>query len=133
MMPPAETLNVKLWRDGAVREVAVKLAEFPTEEQRASNNGGRSDSEPSGISVADLDAQTRQELGLRPGTQGVVVTEVNPSSPAAGSGIRPGDVIQEVNRRPVRNAGEFENAMGKAGKDPLLLVNRHGTTLFIAV
>jgi serine protease Do len=133
MMPPAEALTVKVWRDGAVREVKVKLAEFPTEQQRASNNSSRDDSDLSGVTVADLDAQTRRELGLRAGTQGVVVTEVSPSSPAAASGIRPGDVIQEVNRRAVRNTEEFESAMSKAGKNSLLLVNRQGTTLFIAV
>jgi S1-C subfamily serine protease len=47
--------------------------------------------------------------------------------------LRNGDVIQEVNHQPVHNVAEFEQAMRKAGKEEaLLLVNRGGTTLFIA-
>jgi S1-C subfamily serine protease len=47
--------------------------------------------------------------------------------------LRQGDVIQEVNHKPVRNVAEFKQAMQKAGNaDALLLVNRGGTTLFIA-
>jgi S1-C subfamily serine protease len=50
-----------------------------------------------------------------------------------GRGLRKGDVIQEVNHQPVHNVSEFEQAMHKAGKEEaLLLVNRGGTTLFIA-
>jgi len=41
-------------------------------------------------------------------------------------------VIQEVNHQPVKNVAEFEQAMKKAGKDSLLLVNRRGNTLFLA-
>jgi serine protease Do len=85
------------------------------------------------VSVENLDADTAKELGLPASTKGVVVTGVDPSSPKADSGLRKGDVIQEVNHQPVRNVAEFERAMQKAGKEEaLLLVNRGGTTLFIA-
>ena len=70
---------------------------------------------------------------MKPGTQGVVVAAISPDSTAANSGLRVGDVIQEVNRKPVTSATEFDRAMKQAGKDPLLLVNRGGNTLFIAV
>jgi S1-C subfamily serine protease len=66
-------------------------------------------------------------------TQGVVVTDINPSSPVADSGLQQGDVIQEVNHQAVANVTDFDRAIHKAGKDPLLLVNRQGSTLFIAV
>jgi S1-C subfamily serine protease len=45
--------------------------------------------------------------------------------------LQKGDVIQEVNRQPVNNVSEFQNAVRKGGSDPLLLVNRGGRTLFI--
>jgi S1-C subfamily serine protease len=61
-----------------------------------------------------------------------VVTEVNPDSKAAESGLRRGDVIQEVNRRPVQNEEQFEAAMHRSGDSALLLVNRQGNTMFIA-
>jgi serine protease Do len=86
-----------------------------------------------GISVENLDAQLRHQAGVPAGTAGVVVTEVSPASQAAAAGLRPGDVIQEVNRKPVTNASEFKLAMTKAGDQPVLLVNRHGATMFLAV
>jgi serine protease Do len=84
-------------------------------------------------SVENLDADTAKELGLPASSKGVVVTDVEPSSPKADSGLRKGDVILEVNHQPVHSVSEFEQAMHKAGKEEaLLLVNRGGTTLFIA-
>jgi S1-C subfamily serine protease len=62
----------------------------------------------------------------------VVVTDINPSSPVADSGLQRGDVIQEVNHQSVTDVTDFERAMQRAGKNPLLLVNRQGHTLFIA-
>ena len=53
-------------------------------------------------------------------SKGVVVTDISPSSPVAETGLRRGDVIQEVNHQPVKNVAEFEQAMKKAGKDSLL-------------
>jgi serine protease Do len=83
--------------------------------------------------VENLDADTAKELGLPASTKGVLVTDTDPSSPKADSGLRKGDVIQEVNHLPVRNVAEFEQALHKAGReDALSLVNRSGTTLFIA-
>jgi S1-C subfamily serine protease len=56
-----------------------------------------------------------RKLGLPPGIQGAVVIEVLPGGLAAEAGLRPGDVIQEVNRRQVRSAGEFARAVEQAG------------------
>jgi serine protease Do len=76
-----------------------------------------------------------RELKLPSSTKGVVVKEVSPASRAAEAGLRPGDVIQEANRKPVRNLNEFQSAVNTKGKDDsvLLLVNRAGTTLFLTV
>jgi serine protease Do len=68
----------------------------------------------------------------------VVVTEVDPASHAADSGLKPGDVIQQVNHQAVANVRDFSQAVGKSGKSGnddsvLLLVNRDGNTLFLAV
>jgi serine protease Do len=71
-------------------------------------------------------------LGLPASTSGVVVTDISPSSPLASAGLRTGDVILEVNHQPVRNVAQLEEAVRKAGPNPLLLVNRKGSTLFLA-
>ena len=135
MMPTDATVAMKVVRNVATREMTAKLAEFPTTAERAERESGSKPGSSSldGISVENLDAQTMKELHLPAGTAGVVVTEISPSSAAASSGLRRGDVIQEVNRKPVKNVAEFERAMRTAGSDPLLLANRQGNTLYIAL
>jgi serine protease Do len=83
--------------------------------------------------VEDVDAQTARKLGVPVNTAGVVVTDISPASPAADSGLRRGDVIQEVNRQPVKNTSDFEAAMRNSKDQTLLLVNRQGSTMYVAV
>ena len=87
-----------------------------------------------GITVEPLTPDTAAQLGLRRGTEGVVVTGVEPGGPAAEAGIRLDDVILEVNRKPVKSAAELRDALRSSGARPaLLLVSRDGRSLFIAV
>ncbi len=76
-----------------------------------------------GISVQNLTPDIAHQLKVSPNTHGVVVTSVDPSSDAAEAGLRRGDVIEEVNRQPVRNTSDFEHAMHDSKDKALLLVN----------
>jgi serine protease Do len=113
----------------------VKMGEFPTKVERASVDKNGTDSTLESVSVENLTPETAQEMKLAPETKGVVVADVDPSSHAADAGLRAGDVIQQVNRQPVKSVQDFDHAMAsaKAGDPTLLLVNREGTTLFVAV
>jgi serine protease Do len=62
-----------------------------------------------------------------------VVNDVSPASAAAAAGLKQGDVILEVNRRPVKNVAEFEAAVKNSKDGILLLVNRDGRTIYIGV
>jgi S1-C subfamily serine protease len=87
-----------------------------------------------GITVTPLTPDLADQLGLRRGTQGVVVQSVDPSGPAGQAGIRAGDVIQEVNRQPVRSPEEVRAVLQKSGgRPPLLLINRGGQTVFVPI
>ena len=134
MMAPDSDAKLKVHRNGSEREIAVKLSAMPTEKAAANSDeksdGSRS-SALSGVSVEDLDAQAASDLKLSPNTKGVVVTNVDPSSEAAEAGLRRGDVIQEVNRQPVKNTAEFERAMRSSKEKHLLLVNRNGSTMYL--
>jgi serine protease Do len=136
MMAPDSDAKLKVLRNGSEREIAVKLSAMPTE-QAAANSDDKSNSSASGalsgVSVENLDAQSANELGLSPITKGVVVTNVDPSSEAAEAGLRRGDVIQEVNRQPVKNTSDFERAMHSSKDKALLLVDRNGSTMYLAV
>jgi serine protease Do len=132
MMQPGTEIKIKLARDGGERDVTVKLAEMPTETAMARPGEEDSTKALEGVEVSNLSPNMAERLGLPSSATGVVVTDVDPSSKIADSGLRKGDVIQEVNHQPVKNVSEFQSAMQKGGSDPLLLVNRQGRTLFIA-
>jgi serine protease Do len=130
MLPPETSVTLKVDRNGALRTVSAKLGEMPTRQERASAEPN-SEQSLEGIAVDTLTPEVARELRISPRTKGVVVTEVDPGSKAAEAGLRRGDVIQEVNRRPVQNRQQFESAVRSAGDNALLLVNRQGNTLFL--
>ncbi len=133
LMQPGATVNVRVLRDGADKNFSVKLAELPTEQAKVDNPENSPEANMQGIPVEDVNARTARQLGLPASATGVVVTNVDPDSTAAESGLKRGDVIQEVNRQPVKNSADFERAIRSSKDQALLLVNRQGNTLYIAV
>ena len=89
------------------------------------------------MALAQLTPEARQSLDLPADAKGVVVTEVQPGSPAAEKGLQPGDVIVEADRTQVSDPAMVAEAVRKAaerGKDAiLLLVKRDGQNRFVAV
>jgi serine protease Do len=133
LMAPGTKVDVKVFRDGAEKTLPLTLAEMPTETARNEPPENSSEDALQGITVENVTARTAQQLGLPPAATGVVVSKVDPDSKAADSGLKRGDVIQEVNHKPVRNTADFESAMRNAKDATLLLVNRQGSTMYLAV
>jgi len=131
MMQPGSEAKLKVVHGGSQRELTIKLHELPTEQAENDHESGDQQRASAGVEVANLTPEMAQQLNLPPTTTGVVVKRVNPTSPLADSGLREGDVVQEVNHQPVKNVSDFYNAMHKDATNPLLLVNRGGRTLFI--
>ena len=139
-MQPGAHINLKVWRDNAERTLPVTLGELTPEEvtnrgggRRGGNNNDNASSALEGVSVENLTSQVARGLGISPNTSGVVVTDVDANSAAANAGLQRGDVIQEVNRRPVKSVTEFEAAVRNSKDGTLLLVNRNGHTTFVAL
>ena len=130
---PGTKVNVKVFRDGAEETLPLTLAEMPAETARNEQPGSSSEDALQGITVENVTARTARQLGLPATATGVVVSNVDPASKAADSGLKRGDVIQEVNHKPVRNTSDFEAAMRNAKDATLLLVNRQGSTMYLAV
>ncbi|MGC2815947.1 MAG: PDZ domain-containing protein, partial [Candidatus Acidiferrum sp.] len=87
-----------------------------------------------GVAVQNLTPSIARDLGISTSTPGVVVTSVDSSSAAAAADIERGDVIQEVNRKPVRNVAEYNAALaGTRGQSVLLLLRRGDTTRFVVI
>lgn len=135
LLSPGSTVKLGVLRAGTTQQVVVHMGEFPSNEERASLDKDGTGGALEGVSVENLTPQTAQEMNLGAQTKGVVVADIDPSSHAADAGLRPGDVIQQVNRQPVKSVEEFDHALASAKKgDPtLLLVKRAGNTLFVAV
>jgi serine protease Do len=133
LMTPGTKVNVTVFRDGAQKTLPLTLAEMPSETAKNEQPESGGEDALEGITVENVTARTAQQLGLPAGAAGVVVTSVDPAGKAADSGLKRGDVIQEVNHKPVRNTADFEAAMRNAKDSALLLVNRQGNTMYLAV
>ncbi len=130
---PGTPVHLKIFRAGQSKDVTVTLNELTEKDEQAAT-GESAKSALSGVQVENLTPDDAQQLGLPANTRGVVVTSVDPSSMAAAADLERGDVIQEVNRKPVRNMREFREALASAGDQAvLLLINRDGTTHYIVV
>lgn len=123
---PGGDAKLEVFRDGKTVLLTVKVGERPEDEQLArAAQGSRQGADRLGLRVESLSAQGR----------GVVAAEVREASPAAAAGVQPGDVILEVNRRPVADAGAYLKAIAgvNAGDLVLLRVQRRNASLYIAV
>ena len=131
---PGATVPVKVWRDGSARTLEVKLAQLPGTEQLAQNNPEEDTGTLEGVAVSNVDPQTRQQYNL-PGTvKGAVITEVKPDSAAAEAGLKPGDVIEEINHHLVQNAEDAVRLTQNA-KDRHMLVRvwENGASHYLVV
>jgi serine protease Do len=134
---PSESVKVTVWRDGRNHELNVKLGEAERGEQVAalapadSNASGQL-----GLTLQTLTDEQKAELGLAGDAEGALVVNVEPDSPAAEKGIRPGDVITRVNQQEVDSANAAVAALREArDKDSraLLLVKRGDSQRFVAL
>jgi len=129
--PMGKMIALKLSREGKVMERSLKVGEMDEKGEVAK----ASTSQPSlGITVQNITPEIARGLGLKK-SGGVVVTQVESGSPADEAGLQTGDVIREVNRKPVKNADDFLQKIEKIkGQDNiLLLVQRGENRLFAAV
>jgi serine protease Do len=114
--PIGQKVKVEFERDGHAGSVEVKLGEMPNPDQAGGGEGGSL-----GITLQPLTAPLARSLGVDPHVKGAVVSDVNPDGPAAKAGLRAGDIIREVNRKPVSSVEEATQAIHAAGGKPVLL------------
>ena len=133
-MAPGTVVHLKILGNGQERDVAVTLGELPGKTVQSGPSGLVENSPMHGVQVDNLTASVARELGVQPTTEGVVVTDVAPGTPASDAGLQRDDVIEEVNHHPVANVTEYERILRQAGTQTIvLLVNRGGQTSFVVV
>jgi serine protease Do len=129
---PGTKARIELVRSGKPVSLDVSLGETPEADRSTTLDDAQG--LLGGVAVGELDESTRQRYSIsKEVREGVVVTEVSPRSHAGEVGLRPGDVILEVNRSRVDSAKRFAEISKQAKDQVLLLVHRDGSTLYLLV
>jgi serine protease Do len=133
---PGTQASVSVFRDGRSQDLTVTIGPRPDvsagQTLPEAAEGGRR----LRLVLAPIPEATRSQLGLESGSSGLLVQQVEASSPSAGAGLRPGDPILSANNRPVNQPADVANAWAEARRQnrPVLLrVSRQGQALLVAV
>jgi serine protease Do len=128
---PGKTMELKVIREGKEQSVVVTLGEF---KERKAAKKIEYENVLKGLTVQELTASLREQIGVPENMSGVVITDINADSPAQGI-LQAGDVILEVNRHDIKNISDYDKFVSKIGeKDSvLLLIYREGGTIYITL
>lgn len=112
---PGTIATLQVVRDGRAMNVQVKLSERPQRDRRVLGGDDPGPPQPSsqrgpllGLSVREIDPAFAERFKLPSGTQGVIVSRVEPMSPAFDADIERGHVLLEINRRPVHTLDDYQ-------------------------
>jgi serine protease Do len=121
-------------RDGKERTLSATIGKMTAESAAAPKLSGKAADQLTklGLSVQTLTPELAKQSGLQ-GERGVLISGVDPGSPAAMANLQTGDLIVEANRVPITNIGELQNALRKSPDQILFLVKRNGASLFVVI
>jgi len=129
---PGSTVKLRLLREGKEMTISVTVEEISAEQQALA--GGPADNSLKGVTVQTVTDQILQSLGISKKVKGVVVSAVSDDSPAAGV-LTKGDIIIELNRKPVENVDQYKAILSKIDKSQtiLLLIVRNNVSQYITI
>ena len=137
--PIGRKVPIKLIRDKKMKTIDVTIVEQPKSlGQPGSEDNGESTA-PTGvlsdIDVRELNEELAARYGIKTTERGVLVVRVRPGSTAEDMGVREGDIVLEVNRKPVTSLKSYERAVSGLAKDQavLLLLKRKGQTIYLTL
>jgi serine protease Do len=138
--PVGKKVLIKLLRNGKAREQEVTIAEQPKSMARAEPEGeveeARSAGAFAGVEVRELTSETARRFNIpRADKGGVLVVRVAETTPAEEAGLQAGDVITEINRKPIARVRDFfQVTEGLAPKDSaLVLIHRNGRSAYLTI
>ncbi len=132
--PVGSQAQLKILREKQPMTLSVVLAEQPADLTASRSPSPEGAADQFGLRVQDLTPELRDQLRVG-NVDGVVVSGVDETGSAARAGIRPGDLITEVNRETVKSARDFTRILGqmRQGSNLLLLVRRDGNSRFVVL
>ncbi len=130
---PGTKVNLLIMRNGKEKTITVKLGELP-EKQKTSKVVSKANEIDFGMEVSNLTPDLAKRYGYEK-SKGVLITNLDPYGPAAKKGLKVGDLIREVNRKPVANVDDYQKVVSKLhpGDVVLLLVQRGKDNFFVAI
>jgi len=134
LMAPGTAVKLKVFREGHEQDTTLTLGQEPGSQAPGAAASEAAQGPKVGISVGQLTPDLARQLGLPPGTMGLAITNVEEGSPAEEAGLQRGDVIQEVNRKPLTSVEQFQTAVRQRGNQPLLLlIDRGGDHFYVVI
>jgi serine protease Do len=133
---PGSKVPVKILRDGENKTLEVTVKQLPGSGSvaEAGSPTGNDTGTLNGVGVGDLDPQARAQFHIPDTVHGAVVTQVEPGSAAAEAGLKPGDVIESINRHPVKNADDaIQLTSNTTSKRTLVRVWDNGGSRYVVV
>ena len=140
---PGTEIKLTVVREGKEMELTATLDEFKVADSKNTGPGSGDDENGAspqnqsgklGLSLEPVTPKIAKQLGLDSDSEGLVVTNVDQDGPAAEAGIARGDVILEINRKPVNSFADVKSAIDGAGDAPiLLLISRRGQTIYLTL
>src|SRR5262245_48524881 len=142
---PGTTVPVKILRNKQERTLSITVEQLDLEAEQQgrqssrNNNSGGDNSVTQGsgfgLTLSNLSSQVARQLQLPAGKTGVLISDVDPDGPAAQSGLREGDVILAINRKPVSNAADAGRELQAvpSGRIAQILLWRRDAEIFVTV
>jgi serine protease Do len=125
---------VVVLRKGEKRTLQVTIAQMKEEKEEEEKRTETGAGPDLGLGLENLSPELASKFGI-PDTSGVLITRVAEGSPADEAGLRPGDVIMEMDQEQVQGVQEFNKRLAgyPRGQATLLLVNRKGNTMYVTL
>jgi serine protease Do len=140
---PGSTVPVKVLRDKQEKTLHITVDELNLDEESQISRGGGGGNDDTGeapaagfgLTLNALTSDMARRLRVPAETEGVIVSDIEPGSPAQRAGIARGDIILQVNRKPVRSPQEARRALGavESGSTAFLLILRNGQQTFVTI
>ncbi|MEI6847473.1 MAG: DegQ family serine endoprotease [Chlorobiaceae bacterium] len=134
-LAPGTTVKMKVWRDGTIRFITLRLEAQPTKETASSKSEEREKVNAAlGFRAEELTNALAQKLNIKAGTGKVVITAVDPSSNAYMAGLRSGDVILSINKQNLSSFVQYHSLIKniKSGDLLFMLIDRGGNRMYLA-
>ncbi len=111
-----DTATLGVWRDKKKINISIKIAERPEEQTIASKERVEKEGYWRGLKVSEISDEARRKNNIPLNIRGVLITDVEPGSPADECEITPGAIIRQINNIPISNLNDFENTTKKIDK-----------------